>query len=363
MITNILLEMIPPGALSWYDISDEATHFVYEDNTWVEMQASMRLRLPMNIDTELTTFEPTLRRALAAINRQFRADDTGTLLFAVHASAEYNDGDHMGHLLIAGMAFLPHTLDVGARLNGEDPVPLIMGLCRGHYDHPIVAGAVAAQRARRYQEARRHQELARQAERDRGAATRALKLLHEFTTPEQQAELEAKKHIHVRAQNGELFRIDARDHQNVYKIVDDKPVVQYCIVIGMSGLPTYDLMLAQKLLLETNVAEFFQIANQWDLTTPENQRRANRANGVIPDFGVQVAEALAVARERYLIDDLPVVPTIAERMAARVARDIDRQVINQVVEVVNLRERAHEWGIDIALEDDVAVVQEVRAAG
>jgi len=362
MITNIILEMIPPGSLPYYDTSDEHTHFVWDRDSWTEMQASRRLHLPMGIDTELIYFEALVRRALEAIGSQF---ESGSLLFAVHASAEYTAEDHMGHLLIAGMAFLPYS-ESGIALHGADPVELILGLCRGGYEHPIVAAAVERSR-----QLRREQTLRNERERVtyEEASKRALRLLHEFTTPEQQAELEASQSIHVRAQNGDLFRIDARSHQNIYKIVEGKPVAQYCIVIEKSGLPVYDLMLAQKLLLETNLPEFLRVANSWDLTTDDNHARAARANEPLPnpervtDFIEAIRAAMTAARRRERIEDIPVV-----RPAPVPNTPAERARLRQAVEVVRLRERlmeanAEEWGIDVAEGDDEVVVHQVRAAG
>jgi hypothetical protein len=275
MIKSIILDQMPAGSLAIYEVSPQQnTHFVVRGNVWDQASnRPNRIILQTEIDTTLEEFEPLLRRWVAEAQhlldvRIYENDGTrptgGTLIFTLQGLAENADETNFGQYLLAGLGYLPTTLEGAFELNDEDPADLILMMCR-QQAHPVVREALARQqRVRDEFRGRQRAELEvlrlEQAEFD----ARALKLLLTFLSPDQQAELRASRHFHVRAKNGALFRIDAKPHQNIFMIENGKEVTQYCVV-SKSSIPVYDLMLAQKLMLESNFEEFTRLANSWDV--------------------------------------------------------------------------------------------------
>ena len=125
---------------------------------------------------------------------------------------------------------------------------------------------IAAEAARR--ELQRQERLRRNARERRfkeAAEQRAHALLISMLTPEQRAELEEKKHFHLTVYDKDgshrVYRIERGYAGNVKLLgADGQPIKRYCIHAD-SRLPHEDQMLAQKLLLESNEAEFLRIAN------------------------------------------------------------------------------------------------------
>lgn len=101
------------------------------------------------------------------------------------------------------------------------------------------------------------------------AKARARRLLVSMLNPDQRKELEEKNHFHltVHSRDGamKVYRIEHGYAGNVKLLGHDgQPVKRYCIHAD-SRLPYEDQMLAQKLLLEANEAEFLRIANMTQL--------------------------------------------------------------------------------------------------
>lgn len=98
------------------------------------------------------------------------------------------------------------------------------------------------------------------------AETRAEKLLRTLLTPEQLKDYEEKRCFYMQV-NHELFRVDFGTTGNVKRINPENGDVEetYCIHMpyAFHEVPTQDVMLAQKLLLETNPEQFKQTANRW----------------------------------------------------------------------------------------------------
>jgi hypothetical protein len=97
----------------------------------------------------------------------------------------------------------------------------------------------------------------------RRVANRAAKrLLLDHLRAEQRAELEQHDYFHVVTADGQRrYRIRIGTHGNVRRVrgdgVEDR---SYCI--QPNGVPTYDAMLAQALMLETDETEFLRVANE-----------------------------------------------------------------------------------------------------
>lgn len=84
-------------------------------------------------------------------------------------------------------------------------------------------------------------------------------MLHQFLTREQRWSLRARKAFFVIGQDGRTYEIQG--HGGIRLISDGRPTTSFCIRPSGLMLPSSDLMLAQKLLLETNVEHFLATAN------------------------------------------------------------------------------------------------------
>lgn len=99
-------------------------------------------------------------------------------------------------------------------------------------------------------------------ERERKSAQKlALQLLKEVLTRTQLEAFEKNKCIPVDAPSGTKYVIERGVAGNVYSIKDGKRMERLCIHPADSEIPIEDVMLAQKLLLETDEEEFRRIAN------------------------------------------------------------------------------------------------------
>ena len=91
---------------------------------------------------------------------------------------------------------------------------------------------------------------------------RARELLLEHLNPEQADEYERRGYFHVHIETAEgRRRYRVRGFDGVLLIgSDDRPLVSYCIHPSY-GFPSPDVALCQKVLLETDEAEFLRTAN------------------------------------------------------------------------------------------------------
>jgi len=96
------------------------------------------------------------------------------------------------------------------------------------------------------------------------AVVRAKALLHRHLTKQQRWELRAKKAFTVQGSDGNTYLITEGTANNVKRVKNGRPDFSLCVVSDYN-LPVYDLMLAQKLLLETNAPHFVSLANIFDL--------------------------------------------------------------------------------------------------
>lgn len=94
------------------------------------------------------------------------------------------------------------------------------------------------------------------------AEERAKQLLTAHLTEDQVRSLNEQSAIVVRAESGRQYRLRKGWAGNVDGLADDGKVeCRYCIHPN-AHVPEYDNLLAQKLMLETNEAEFLRIANR-----------------------------------------------------------------------------------------------------
>lgn len=110
-------------------------------------------------------------------------------------------------------------------------------------------------------ETKRREDEAAQARR-KAADERAEELLRSLLTDEQRKHLDEMTSFLVKSESQRTFRI--RRGERVQELDDNgKVIAGYCIAPTGIGLPVADKMLAQKLLLENNEAEFLRIANRF----------------------------------------------------------------------------------------------------
>jgi hypothetical protein len=107
--------------------------------------------------------------------------------------------------------------------------------------------------------------LKEEAERNK-ARRRARKLLQQNLSPKEWQEFLKKKVFHVTGSDGRRYRISHQIGSNVTLVVGGKDAARYCLVPkGAAWIPEPDMMLAVKLMLETNARGFLRRANMTDL--------------------------------------------------------------------------------------------------
>lgn len=94
------------------------------------------------------------------------------------------------------------------------------------------------------------------------ARKRARKLLRAGLNKEQRRDLKRKGYFHVVSSKGNIFRVANMFPYNVRLAGDAKRSrIFFCLEAEDPQLPVEDVMLAQKLLLESDEGEFLRVAN------------------------------------------------------------------------------------------------------
>jgi hypothetical protein len=113
---------------------------------------------------------------------------------------------------------------------------------------------------------RRSREMEREDRKRDRARKKARVLLRQNVSRKQWQEFLKKKLFHVTGSDGRLYRVSHQIGSNVTLIVEGADVARYCLVPkGASWIPEPDMMLAVKLMLETNARAFLRKANMLDL--------------------------------------------------------------------------------------------------
>jgi hypothetical protein len=107
---------------------------------------------------------------------------------------------------------------------------------------------------------------------DHRAHERSLRLLLRCLTPAQRAEFARSNAFKVRGESGQQYRITYATTSNVEVIAHSGAISRRLCALPMGNLPIPAVMLAQKLMLETQESEFLRIAAGGPGTT----RAANR---------------------------------------------------------------------------------------
>jgi len=97
------------------------------------------------------------------------------------------------------------------------------------------------------------------------ANAKAKALLHSNLTREQRWDLRATRSFTITGKDGRTYRITEGSSTNVELLENGAPIMRFCVVAKGVRLPVYDLMLAQKLMLESNPEGFWKIAVVHDL--------------------------------------------------------------------------------------------------
>ena len=93
------------------------------------------------------------------------------------------------------------------------------------------------------------------------AQVRAKALLYRYLTREQKWSLRAGKSFSVTGKDGHTYEIKEFGCNNVTRYEDGKPLYQFCVISKYeTPIPIYDLMLGQKLMLETDPRTFLDTA-------------------------------------------------------------------------------------------------------
>lgn len=105
------------------------------------------------------------------------------------------------------------------------------------------------------------------AEKERNRARKKAKvLLKRCVSDEQWREFVKKKSFHTLGSDGRTYRVEHQIGGNVTLVVDGQDSKRYCLVPkGHEWIPEPDVMLAVKLMIETNARSFVHRANVMDL--------------------------------------------------------------------------------------------------
>jgi hypothetical protein len=118
----------------------------------------------------------------------------------------------------------------------------------------------------RHRRLRDEENLRKEAAERKLAEEKAKKLLEECLTPVQKRAFRRWGVIPVVAKSGKFYRIETGRQGNIVEMEKRKAVARYCVHPGRDPrggiVPTFDVMLAQKLLIETDEKRFLKLANK-----------------------------------------------------------------------------------------------------
>jgi hypothetical protein len=236
-----------------------------------------RVALPLDVDEPLTAFVDELpsRLDMLWLPREEESITTdGTLVLVIRGVCGVEPGfiesmtvqgrtfgDRHGVMLIGGLSFIP-GIHEGVSIEDRQTIIHVieqacLGLAGKPYDrsidqvYPVVPGHVERVRLRK--------------ERDERVLSKAKAILCDHLSECQLEEFQLSGLFHVQGADGYTYLITNMPQHNVFRIEGDRRTVEYCIITDVS-VPTYDQMLAQKLLLESSPEVFHEATNTWVLT-------------------------------------------------------------------------------------------------
>lgn len=107
-------------------------------------------------------------------------------------------------------------------------------------------------------------ELYRNYELEKSSQARALRLLRDWLSPEQRAQFDARGYFDVTGcDTGKRYRIRHGASANVHEIEDSGRLGMGWCFVPIGGLVEGDVMLAQKIALETDELKTLQVGNSF----------------------------------------------------------------------------------------------------
>ncbi len=292
---RVQIDWLDAGALPLYDTGGTEDYYVLAEDqtTWnVHRMSSRRVLLPINLDAPLAVLEQRLPELLAP----FQGQD-GTFILSVRTCADIPIDQSILYdqtsasttlalptfggrfttttsttssvpevtyrLVLAALGFVPDAL-LGVR--AENPAEVLLAALRAGWptapdlDAPVLSDE--EHEAIRASHDRYFAQISERQKKKEACTARAREILLEFLDPEQRAEFEAEKRFRVQGQDGHAYLIEYKAAHNVFRLEGETKVVEYCLVAS-GYVPIPDLMLTQKILLESDPAPFFAKANVW----------------------------------------------------------------------------------------------------
>jgi hypothetical protein len=184
-----------------------------------------------------------------------------------------------------GMAFCPFKGNFDADFEGS-PIELATLLFKFVNNAPWRQGVHRAiDRALHYEAEASTREATHKAEREK-VEGRAKKLLFEILSPSQKEDFEEHRSFIVRGKDGRDYLLVDRMVANVYLVEGGKLTKCFC-AHPETWVPICDVLVAQKLMLESCPEQFFKIANEHPLNNPMARGDRDPAN-----FTLRIREAL-----------------------------------------------------------------------
>lgn len=262
----LTVEFLEPGALPLYAVDCRLTHTIYDRiepaGRWEPCGRFGQGRVLIQLWEE-DVMLADLRDKLTGWISQL-GDPDGSLIFPIRGIATLpgmDDRPAYGPFVMAGLSFIPE-IDFGWPLNGDDPVDIIVQTCEADgvdFDglHPA---AQQARQRRVEQRVRWEAEMVKDKAKRRVVDARSLALLRDCLTSAQLDELETYGMFHVTGGDGYTYAIERDYGSVVHRVEDGLRTVSYCIH-AKDHLPSYDLMLGIKFMLEAAPERFHATAN------------------------------------------------------------------------------------------------------
>jgi len=261
----LTVEFLEMGALPIYDLNCRWTQ------TFLDFEGPLRWEHLGNISRRRVIVQLWMEDVLLVDLRDrltewlgWLDDQDGSLIFpirGIHELPETDENPAYGPFIMAGLTFCP-GIDFGYPLDGEDPVDIIVQTCEadGVDNDALHPAALHARQQRVEQRIRWEASIAEDRAKRAIVNARSLALLRDCLTPPQLDELEAYVMFHVTCSDGYTYAIEKGYGYNVHRVEDGERTCSYCIH-PKGRIPSYDLMLGLKLMLEACPERFHAIAN------------------------------------------------------------------------------------------------------
>lgn len=340
MITDIMLTRLHDGDLPMFAVGDLDIGYVlnpgpprttegspvYEGLFWEELIGHQRFHVPLHIDTTTDVMAAEMEHWLRIPHMQ-NPDVRGTLYVIIRTRDRIPGKDLI--IFNGALAFFPaprgRAMGYGLPLDGEDPCDIVrhildVGVAEDLQNKPPLVRElferidISAIRTRPLftleDLLEREYEWQQRTVPNARASERARVLLYQHLTPEQIADVEDRGYFICIGADEKTYKITTRAMHNVF-LLDRKgrPRVEFCIVTR-SPIPTYDLMLLQKFLLESSPEVFWREANRWDIDLDGTKKLAytSRPDPIAAAIHRGLAAADRVAERERVRRAMPPLP-------------------------------------------------------